>query len=491
MYEERRNTFNLRDVILQLLLIILFVFIMIWLFPTKSYLKENFVGKEELNSELALQLEGLYGRLFTDNIESMRDAAQGYFTNARLPKNVGDSVTLTLDEMLEKRLVLSFRDSNNKTCDVDSSYVQVTKMNDEYQMKVQLSCSDYEDYIIVYMGCYDYCDSDICIKEETTETTTKPSTKPTPSNPDKPSGPETPVVNKKYEYEYRLITQNTYSEWGPWSDWSKDKVTANTLRQVEIDKRNEFVRYETETYYVTESHTEYRTETIKVEDGTNRVLVGTKVVDTKPAQGGSKTEKVYFDPTVTTTAGSYSDWVYRGTITSNYALGSTNNTKYTYVSHKTTVDCTDVCKNVTTYIYEKYTRTYNAGTTTYSCVNGYKEGSGSSTKCYRYVTTNTGNLSCSSYGSDYKLSGTNCVKTENVYKDEVKYKTETVKVPYTVNEQVKKTRKVPIYEKLTYYRYRVRKQLTEAGITYKWSTSKNDKKLLAAGYELTGNKREI
>ena len=108
MYEERRNTFEFRDIILQLLLVILFVFIMIWLFPTKNYLKENFVGKEELSSEIAMQLESLYGRLFTDNIESMRDAAQGYFTNERLPKNVGDSVTLTLDEMIEKKLVLSF-----------------------------------------------------------------------------------------------------------------------------------------------------------------------------------------------------------------------------------------------------------------------------------------------------------------------------------------------------------------------------------------------
>ena len=489
MYEERRNTFNLRDIVLQLLLVILFVFIMIWLFPTKSYLEENFVGKDEISSEIAMQLEGLYGRLFTDNIESMRDAAQGYFTNERLPKNVGDSVTLTLDEMLEKKLVLSFRDSNNKTCDVNSSYVQVTKMNDEYQMKVQLSCSDYEDYIIVYMGCYDYCDSDICVKEETPA---KPTTPNKPNKPNKPSEPETPIVNKKYEYEYRLITQNTYSDWGPWSKWSTTKVTSNTLRQVEIDKRNELVRYETETYYVDETHTEYKTETIRVENGVDRIVVGTKVVDTKPAKGGTTSQKQYTNAIKNTTSGGYSDWSYRGYTTSKYALSSSNTTKYEYVSHKTTVDCSDVCKNVTVYTYKKYTRTYNSGSTTYSCPSGYtKEGSGSSTKCYKYVTTGSGNLSCSSYGSDYKLSGSNCIKTVNVYKDVPKYDTVTITVPETVTERVKKTRKVPIYEKLTYYRYRVREQLTEAGITYKWSTSKNDKKLLAAGYELTGNKREV
>ena len=486
MYEERRNSFSFKDIILQLLLVILFVFIMIWLFPTKNYLKENFVGKDELSSEIAMQLEGLYGRLFTDNIESMRDAAEGYFTNERLPKNIGDSVTLTLDEMLENKLVLAFKDSNNKTCNVNNSYVQVTKMNDEYQMKVQLSCSDYEDYIIVYMGCYDYCDSDVCVKEETT---TKPTTKP--SKPSEPSTPSTPVSNKKYEYEYRLVTQNTYSDWGPWSKWSTNKVTSDILRQVEIDKRNELVRYETETYYVYENHTEYKTETVQVQVGTKDVVTGTKT-DTKPAiSTGGSTTKQYTNPIKNTTSGGYGSWVYRGTVSSSYALSSSDTTRYEYQSHKTTVDCTNVCKNVTTYVYKKYTRTYNSGSTTYSCPTGYiKEGSGASTKCYKNVTT-TSKLSCASYGSGYTLSGTNCIKTTNVTTKVPVYKDETITVPETVTERVAKTRKVPIYENITYYRYRVREQLTEAGVKYKWSTSKADKSLLALGYELTGNKREV
>lgn len=183
MYEERKNSMSFKDVILQLMLVVLFVLIMIWLFPTKNYLKDNFVGKEELESELSLQLQSLYGRLFTDNIESMRDAAQGYFTNERLPQKIGASATLTLKEMEEKKLIIPFKDSNNQSCDVTNSYVKVTKMDDEYQMKVQLTCSDYSDYIIVYMGCYDYCDSDLCIKDETPTTPSKP------VEPEKPTDP--------------------------------------------------------------------------------------------------------------------------------------------------------------------------------------------------------------------------------------------------------------------------------------------------------------
>ena len=446
MYEERRNTFSVRDIFLQLLMVILFVFIMIWLFPTKSYLKDNFVGKEELKSEISEQLQAIYGRLFADNIESMRDAAQGYFTNARLPQKIGDSVTLTLGEMYEKKLVLSFKDSNNESCDINKSYVKVTKMNDEYQMKVQLSCTDYEDYIIVYMGCYDYCDSDLCIKEETPVT---------PSNPDKPNkptdpDPETPVVNKKYEYEYRLDVQNTYSNWGPWSVWSKTAISPNNLRQVEIKTEEEVTGYRTEKYTEIVTVIEYETKTTQVQTGTRPVPNGTKVVDTKPANAS-------------TTGGGYGSWVYQGYITSNYALSSSDTVRYDYVSHKTTVDCSNICQNVTTYTYKKYTRSYNSGSTTYSCA---------------------------AYPG-YTLEGTSCVKRETTYTYEPIYETVTTKVPVEVKKEVEKTRQVPIKENVKYFRYRTREQLTVAGTYYKWSTSKNDQSLLSQGYYLTGNKREV
>ena len=38
MYEESRGRFTLRDVILQLLIVVLFVFLLVWLFPTKGYI---------------------------------------------------------------------------------------------------------------------------------------------------------------------------------------------------------------------------------------------------------------------------------------------------------------------------------------------------------------------------------------------------------------------------------------------------------------------
>lgn len=431
MYDEKNN-FSIRTLILQILLVVLFVFIMIWLFPTKSYMNDNYVTKDELIQ----QLQSIYGRNFADNVESMRAAAKGYFTNERLPKKVGETVTLTLGDMLEKKLVLEFIDSNGNKCDIEKSYVEVTKMNNEYQLKVQLTCSDYSDYIIEYMGCYDYCD-------ECSETTT-PTTPTTPTT--------TPTISEKYKYEYKLVISNTYSDWSDWSDWTATKATATELKQVEAEERqvisgytekNEITGYETESYveYENQTYTEYETTTTIVEDGTTISLVDT------------------INPTYS--AGYYTDWKTASPITSTKELYTTNKKEYTLQSINRYLDCEDTCKYVTEYYYTVRTRRWISGTP--SCPTGYK------------------------------LEGTVC----NKYETTTNYKTVTENVPVTKTKQVAvtKTREVPIYgivqgdpiyTTVTYYRYRTRTQLTYESVDYKMSTSKNDTTLLNNGYVLTG-----
>ena len=141
MYDERREHFSIRDVILQILLVVLFVFIMIWLFPTKNYLKDN---NQVDNNEL-----------YVNYITSMTEAAKDYFTVSRMPNKVGDSVKLTLKDMLEQKLILEI--GGNASCDLEKSYIEVTKMDVDYQLRVELSCAEYSNYVLVTMGCRDYC----------------------------------------------------------------------------------------------------------------------------------------------------------------------------------------------------------------------------------------------------------------------------------------------------------------------------------------------
>ncbi len=150
--------------------------------------------------------EGLVKEIvFNDNIQNIKEAAISYFTNERLPQTVGDTVKITLKQMKDKKLVLNIRDSQAKTCDDSKSYVEVTKEENEYTMRVFLSCSNMEDYIIVHLGCYDYCDKDICEKKE-----------------------ETP---KDYEYEYKKVTSCVMSDWSDWGEWKLTREKTSNLKK--------------------------------------------------------------------------------------------------------------------------------------------------------------------------------------------------------------------------------------------------------------------
>src|SRR5574344_124710 len=105
MYNENREGFSIRDVFIQLLFIILFVFILVWLFPTKSNVNNQFA---DVNSKL----DALTSGIFNDNLQTMKDAAVGYYTTERLPQNINDVKSMSLKKMLDEKLLVEFKDGN-------------------------------------------------------------------------------------------------------------------------------------------------------------------------------------------------------------------------------------------------------------------------------------------------------------------------------------------------------------------------------------------
>lgn len=139
---ERKET--LKGIFIKIVLVVLFIFVLMMLFPTKGFVT-NYVDEKVK--------ESLIGNdNFNNNLLAMATAGSGYFTSSRLPENTGDKVKMTLGEMYDNKLLVKFSDSNNRTCNNNKSYVEVTKEEEEYTMKVNLSCSDKEDYIMLHMG---------------------------------------------------------------------------------------------------------------------------------------------------------------------------------------------------------------------------------------------------------------------------------------------------------------------------------------------------
>ena len=168
MYNGEKE-FPFKDFLTKLILVIVFVLLLVWLLPkfiTPTIVQENCndTKKSGPNSECSLAYSSLTSQIFQDNLDRMKEAAVSYYTVERLPQAIGEKDKMTLAEMYEKKLVSTLIDKNNKKVDKEESYVEITKMDEEYLLKVFIKDSEKTDYILVHLGCYNYCESYVCEK---------------------------------------------------------------------------------------------------------------------------------------------------------------------------------------------------------------------------------------------------------------------------------------------------------------------------------------
>ena len=470
MYNDNTN-FSIRNVIIQFLFVALFIFILVWLFPLKSDLKNVTTCNGDTCSNTVL-----YDSIFNTNVLMMKDSAKDYFTTERLPKKVGNKVKLTLGEMLNLKIILPFVDKNGDTCSLDESYVEVTKHETEYVMKVNLKCGEQENYLLVYMGCYDYCSTTICEKNNSdVKNPTIYPVNPQPEqkyyckvvnnkfydkngnvvsekafnescNPQPEQKYYCKVVNNKYydkngnvvseteynksckteevkEYLYEYIKKTDgYYKYSDWSEWQSTEVKAdaNTAIKTKTVNQKKLIGYNVTT----------TTDKSQPIYGTKEVQIGTE----------EKTVCKKYDY-VKTGEYSYGEYKYVKTEYLTYTPKDTTTTKYVYVSEDPDV-CTSNCTASTTKAYKVYVRSATP-VTKYQCVE-----TGVETKP---ITTTI-----------QVITGYKTIQTK-----EPVYKTTTVK----------------------YYSY-MKRTWVEGTIDTKWSV-KNDTTLLSAGYSYTGNTKLI
>ena len=172
MYTEDygKRGFPIRDFILKLILVVVFALLLVFLLPKVIVPKLNTSSNNtSCNCKTTkcdmTGVNALSSQIFSDNLERMKNAAISYYTNERLPKEVGQSSQMTLKEMIEKHIITTLIDKNGKAVDQELSYVKITKLNDEYTLKINIKDSEKEDYIIVHLGCYNYCEANLCQKQ--------------------------------------------------------------------------------------------------------------------------------------------------------------------------------------------------------------------------------------------------------------------------------------------------------------------------------------
>ena len=310
---EMKSTF-IRDLLVKILLIALFLFLLMYLFPMPN-------------------LTPFYSAIFNNNIQTMKDAAEDYFTVKRMPTEDGKSVTMTLKEMEDNKLIIPFVDKDGKTCDKKKSYVKVTKDGDEYVLKVSLTCSDESNYIIERIGCHNFCSNGVCnenktIAEVAKKEEEKKEEKKVVCHTDEEGTITVKVPTGEYIKEYEYKKENKSEKWtlGEWRDTkvteTEDIKLNNTRTQYTGQKKvtSNTTLYEQISYEYKDNWTlgEW-VNTLETETETHRLYskrtlyTGQKLVTTTaPRYQYSKTKYV-LTKTITGSKTTCSDWMYDST----------------------------------------------------------------------------------------------------------------------------------------------------------------------------------
>lgn len=496
MEQENNSKKNmvLRDFFAKFCALFLIGFLVAWLLPV--YIASPVITNAK---EGSYDVSPLTSQIFADNLERMKEAAISYYTDERLPQAVGESDTMTLSDMIGKKLIVALVDKNNKACDVTESYVKITKLDNEYLLKVNLKDSEKEDYILVHLGCYTYCDSYICEKQETTisggsskpdenvpvkdgvdDTVYDDTTGDTPGTsepdvelPDPDDGDEPVEVPEKvkgYLYEYQKNQDASFTSWSSWSDWAKTscgtaEINCNDKDPSCVKKLQRFDRKEQIGTYLKkyEKQRQVLTKTGSYQQKSCSKFNYYIINDTTYATTTTTTYNVVKNVITTTGQTSGGGWVYNGRASYANPPRDTATTQYKFVGADYSY-CEDTCTTLPNYYYDSYV--YKGG------------GSGLST-----VTSTTTVPAGSS--SSTSSSGSSSV---SVSCGEVVTKTIPIYDYITVSEIA--TRREPLYGTVCYQSTKTRK-LIDAGKTMtKWSKY-NDKELLNNGWYYTGYKKAI
>lgn len=275
MYSENtvvyKDRFNWKDFLGRVIIVLLFVFLLMWLFPMP-----NIDKLEEKVDKLEDRVTILTDRIYAENLERLTEVARNYFTVSKLPKELNGKASLTLDEMLKKKLILDFTDKDGNSCDRTKSYVEITRLEKEYEVKTVLTCDGVTDYVISYMDleCNLACDNQCTLTE-------KPTVPTQPSNP----GNNNPNPSPETYTLYKFSKTTEIGKWTDWSEWTTEEVQGD-----DIQKKVEYIgkkwisvpvySYEHKREVPVEGSCttetvkgECTTETIKGECRTERVLV--------------------------------------------------------------------------------------------------------------------------------------------------------------------------------------------------------------------------
>ena len=207
--EEPRREINWGNLIKKGLLILIAavaIFLIIWLVTRNNSNGVN-VNYDDNNTVETNKNpnSNTYSEIFINNYRYFHDTAKEYFLISNLPEK-GKTLKFTLQELIDKKLVLPFSYTDKEVCDTEASYVSVKNTNGKYEMTTNLVCGKEVAKTVEELGCNQICVDKICSCK----------------------CDDTPEVEKITEYQYKQAYKATEEVYTCPSGYTKTGTGSNT-----------------------------------------------------------------------------------------------------------------------------------------------------------------------------------------------------------------------------------------------------------------------
>lgn len=123
---EEEKKINWLSLFIKVIIIFAFVLIIMWLIS-------KIIGTKKLS------------KTFTNNLDNMSTVAVDYFKTIDLPQEKGNSIKITLGQMIDKKLIVSINEGTKNSCDTEKSYSVITRKDSNYLVETTLKCGKEKD----------------------------------------------------------------------------------------------------------------------------------------------------------------------------------------------------------------------------------------------------------------------------------------------------------------------------------------------------------
>ena len=176
---------------------------------------------------------------FKNNINNMETVAVKYFKDIDLPTKQGESIKITLDEMIEKELIVSAQTSEGEKCNTKTSYSKITRKKDNYEVETRLECGKEGNTITRKFSIKD-CRN--CTTDTKNNNTKNNSTKD--NNTNNNSANSTNNTNNNSTNTTGVTYYEYVKEWTTYTKWMKGNKTGDN-----IENKYEYYGTAEKTYY--------------------------------------------------------------------------------------------------------------------------------------------------------------------------------------------------------------------------------------------------